>query len=370
MARPALVTGTNEIQTTTTAGATTNFTYDSGATGSDRVLVVGVPYEMGTNITVSGITYNGVSMTQAIHVDGGGSASTEENLDIWVLAAPTTGSNTLTVSLNNSNNQDLGVLLATYSGADQSTIFGATSFNAESGTPEDPELLDLVTTTADSTAIFVNVQNSALQTLTVSGEGTDIANGNTGGSFGFTAMLVEVDATTATTHTSGFTTTSTSFITVIAAVEILAASSITAAITGTAADNITEDDVVTGGKTVIITLTGDTWVADGATFDAQRQNIIDGLDSAQSELTGWNNEVRDNEVVGAVVRTSDTVVTITLTAAASYDITVQETITVTVPNTALVTSAGDITGSPTFTVDPVAVGFNAYFAIGSGGLIQ
>lgn len=129
-----------------------------------------------------------------------------------------------------------------------------------------------------------------------------------------------------------------------------------AAITGTATANIDEDDVTTGGKTVIITLTGDTWVAAGATFNAQRQAIIDGMDSAQVEATGWNAEVRDKEVVGAVVRTSDTVVTITLTAAASYDITAQETITVTVPASALVTSGSPLTGSPTFTVDQVAAG--------------
>ena len=126
---------------------------------------------------------------------------------------------------------------------------------------------------------------------------------------------------------------------------------ISAAITGTATASIVESDVVSGGKTIIITLTGDTWVTAGATFDAQRQNIINGLDSEQSETNGWNAEVRDKEVVGAVVRTSDTVVTITLTAASAYDITAQEVITVTVPASALVTSASDITGSPTFTVD-------------------
>jgi hypothetical protein len=126
----------------------------------------------------------------------------------------------------------------------------------------------------------------------------------------------------------------------------------TAAITGTATASITESDVVTGGKTIIITLAGDTWVAAGGTFDAQRQNIINGLDAATSPTNGWNNEVRDKEVVGSVVRTSSTVVTITLSAQAGYNITSQETITVTVPNTALVTSAGDLTGVPTFTVDP------------------
>ena len=129
-----------------------------------------------------------------------------------------------------------------------------------------------------------------------------------------------------------------------------------AEITGTATAAITEADVVAGGETIIITLTGDTWVAAGASFDAQRANIIQGLDSAQVEATGWNAEVRDKEVVGAVVRTSDTVATITLSASPLYDITAQETITVTVPGTAVVLG-GAIVGTPTFTVDFVAAGW-------------
>jgi hypothetical protein len=51
----------------------------------------------------------------------------------------------------------------------------------------------------------------------------------------------------------------------------------------------------------------------------------------------------------AVVRTSDTVVTITLTAKPTYDITLVETITVTVPGTA-VDGAVPIVGAPTFNV--------------------
>lgn len=128
-----------------------------------------------------------------------------------------------------------------------------------------------------------------------------------------------------------------------------------AAITGTATANISEADVVSGGKTIIITLTSDTWVAAGAAFDAQRLNIIQGLDSAQAEALGWNLEVRDKEVATAVVRTSDIVATITLTARATYNITAQETIAVTVPDTAL-TSALVLTATPTFTVDLVASG--------------
>jgi hypothetical protein len=140
------------------------------------------------------------------------------------------------------------------------------------------------------------------------------------------------------------------------------AASGTAAVSGTATASITEADIVAGGKTIVITLTNDTWVTSGATFNAIRQDIIDGLDSAQSELLGWNNEVRDKEIVGAVVRTSDTVVTITLTASPLYDITANETITITVPATA-VSSGAPITAAQSFSVSFTSVGRNA----GPGG---
>ena len=125
--------------------------------------------------------------------------------------------------------------------------------------------------------------------------------------------------------------------------------SVTVALTGTVTSSITEADIVTGGKTIILTLTGDTWVASGGTFDAQRQNIINGIDSAQAEGTGWDAVVKAGLAVTDVVRTSDTVVTITLDAFATYDITATETITATVPATALVGNSA-IVASPTFTV--------------------
>lgn len=138
-----------------------------------------------------------------------------------------------------------------------------------------------------------------------------------------------------------------------------------AVVTGTATSAITEADVVAGGKTIIITLTNDTWVTAGATFNAIRQDIINGLDSAQSEGTGWNAVVRDAEVVGAVVRTSDTVVTITLSAAATYNITAPETITVTVPGSA-VSGTNAITATPTFGVDIVTASHNSLLLLGVG----
>ncbi len=107
-----------------------------------------------------------------------------------------------------------------------------------------------------------------------------------------------------------------------------------------------EADLVSGGEIILIQLTGVTWNAAGAPFNDQRQAIIDGLDAAASPALGWNDEVRDKEVVTAVARTSDTLVTITLTAAAAYDISAPETVTMTVP-------AAAISGSLALTATPV-----------------
>jgi len=132
----------------------------------------------------------------------------------------------------------------------------------------------------------------------------------------------------------------------------------TCALTGTVT-TATETDIVTGGKTIILTLTNDTWVASGATFDAQRQNIIDGIDSAQAEAAGWDATVKATQGVAGVVRTSNTVVTITLDAQATYNITATETITATVPATAL-TGGSAIIATPTFDVTPVGVTGNPW----------
>jgi hypothetical protein len=136
-------------------------------------------------------------------------------------------------------------------------------------------------------------------------------------------------------------------------------SSAIVALTGTVT-TATETDIVTGGKTIILTLTNDTWVVAGGTFDGQRQNIIDGLTSAQSEGTGWNAVVKALQGVAGVVRTSDYVVTITLDAQATYNITATETITVTVPATALSFGVAAV-ATPTFHVTAAGAGKPWYY---------
>ena len=132
----------------------------------------------------------------------------------------------------------------------------------------------------------------------------------------------------------------------------LATGATSAAVTGNITPSATEAEIVSGSKTIVLTLTGDTWVPAGAgagEFDTIRQNIIDGLNAGVGETNGWDNEVQAKQGVAGVVRTSTTVVTITLDAQAAYNIAGNETITVTVP-AAAVNGGGPIGATPTFDV--------------------
>jgi hypothetical protein len=123
------------------------------------------------------------------------------------------------------------------------------------------------------------------------------------------------------------------------------------ALTGTCLDGLEETNYVAGGKTTILTLTDDTYVAAGATFNATRAAIIAGCDSGGAEAAGWDAELKADTAVTAVVRTSNTVCTITWPANANYNITKSETVTVTVPAAALTGNAA-LVAAPTFSLAP------------------
>lgn len=96
-------------------------------------------------------------------------------------------------------------------------------------------------------------------------------------------------------------------------------------------------------------LTGDTWDPTVGNNNSITTDLINGINSAQSEINGWDAVVKANLNFNDVTRTSNTVVTVTLGAEPTYNITADETITVTVPATA-VTGGGVIVATPTFDI--------------------
>lgn len=145
-----------------------------------------------------------------------------------------------------------------------------------------------------------------------------------------------------------------------------------ASLSGTMIDSAGERDIRTGGKTIIITLTGDTFKPAGTGpigSTADTQALIDGFNAASSPANGWNNEVRDKALTSEIVRTSSTVATWTVSAQLGYDISSQEIITGTIPIAVLVTGEGEITAEETFSIDEVS-GFQAAWAKNSNVIIQ
>lgn len=108
----------------------------------------------------------------------------------------------------------------------------------------------------------------------------------------------------------------------------------TVALSGSIITGATEKKVVDGGETLILTLTGSTWAEDIGMDSQSTADLITNIDSAQAEATGWDAKVKTALTYRNVVRNSSTVVTITFPAVTAYDITANETITVTVPASA------------------------------------
>lgn len=98
-----------------TAGSPVTFSHT--CTGSDRILIVFVWDTAGTSHGTTGVTYNGVSMTQI------GTAQTHPTTGVsstsaWYLIAPATGSNTISIATTTAGST--AAVAMSYTGAKQS----------------------------------------------------------------------------------------------------------------------------------------------------------------------------------------------------------------------------------------------------------
>ena len=123
----AYLQSANVYKSTANSTSPVTAAYDSGTTGTNRILMVAVGWESGPSNTktVSGVTYNGVAMTLVQNTQSG-VGSTRPQLEIWRLVNPATGSNTLSVSFNNpSDDGVVHISAAVFEGVDQTTPIGA-----------------------------------------------------------------------------------------------------------------------------------------------------------------------------------------------------------------------------------------------------
>ena len=112
-----------------------------------------------------------------------------------------------------------------------------------------------------------------------------------------------------------------------------------------------EISVARNQNSIILLLDNDTFKVLTTTI---AQAIIDGLTSAGTEDDGWNNRVRDQLSTVAVTRVTAGIVRIDLPAFDAYSLTANETITATIPTSALTIAGTAIVATPTITITNVA----------------
>lgn len=126
----------------------------------------------------------------------------------------------------------------------------------------------------------------------------------------------------------------------------------TAALSGTL-DGSLENQIES--KTIVWTLTNDTWIAAGTGpigSTANSQALIDSIEGSSEWATA-----RDEFVVTDLARTSDTVATLTISAAvqAAYDILTDDSLTSTIPG-AVLSGSSDIAASGSISITTASVG--------------
>lgn len=134
-------------------------------TGTNLLILAYVVDQSGVNDNVTGVTYNGVAMTQLIK------QQTYNKLYIYGLIAPATGSHSLIASRTNTTG-DFVVIGSSYMGVKQSGLPDATATNNLSSTGS---IGTTITTVADNSWAFLGVDNGGSATITASTNATLVA---------------------------------------------------------------------------------------------------------------------------------------------------------------------------------------------------
>lgn len=160
------------------------------ASGSNRGLVVLVAIETASR-TVSGITYNGVSLSN-IGVDGH-SGFSSLRMEAWKLAAPATGTNNVVISIAGGTARFSGAIYSA-SNVDQTDVVNGTITSAEGAPGSNPSMN--VNTVAGELVVDLVSEDAGTATA---GAGQTQAVDNTGMSLAFTHSSHETASGATTT---------------------------------------------------------------------------------------------------------------------------------------------------------------------------
>jgi hypothetical protein len=164
----AITVGNTNSQGNGSTVSSFNFTIDSGS-GSNGILLVQLYWQFAR--TVTGITYNGSSLTEVVTPLV---LPFNERHGLYQLVNPTSGSNTLTVTFNNTTQYECH-FLSLY-GVDQSSPIGAT--RTEDGLETGTTIAEALTTTTDGSWIYWATRDYAGRTISSGADTTFLQKNN------------------------------------------------------------------------------------------------------------------------------------------------------------------------------------------------
>jgi hypothetical protein len=315
------ITFLNSVEVERT-GTTNPQTWTHVPSGTAKAIVVAIVHGTSSTDHVSAVTYGGVAMTRKIRATD--TVTEPGAAELWFLGTGIpTGNQTVSASLNTNTTDDMHFVSMSFGAPGDTTAFVTGSVSENQADPSVTLAYGGRTAIAVA-ALYGGGATSAA--FTPNGNCTTVQTFNIGASAFYSSVIRQTTAGTADFAIGG------------------TAVSDDVAFVALALSEIASIGVVAGASTA----TG------VASFSSFRRAILNGLDSAQAEGTGWDAK-KPTIAESAVVRTSATVVTITLPAVSGYDITASEVITDTVPGVAL--SGGiDAIATPTLGITALNVG--------------
>ncbi len=176
-----------------TGSSATSHTLSHTCTGSNRVLVVYTRTYDGDNIT--GVTYNGTSMTEVSTAQGFGSGTDKHRA--WILVAPSSGANNIVVSLSGALRCEIYALSLT--GANQAYQPDASSKTNGSST----SATNSVTTIADNSWVVYGMEGNGSTGFSAGTNSTQVQYITNRGTIGYGGPKTPAGSFTQATTISG-----------------------------------------------------------------------------------------------------------------------------------------------------------------------
>ncbi len=202
--------GTASFFGDTAGGTSETLSHDSGTSGSNRTIAVGVVYEHNTDTDVSGVTYNGASMDFRKKQVNNDSSASREDSQLFTLEAPATGANDVVVTFTGTTGTDIAIYAQTYQDVDQSTTVGNVNGDSQQVNPNGSDVTYSFTTGTDNSVIInmCGMDTSNAGTLSEAASHALVIAGNVpndeSSNAGFTGAMTSRDVATAATVDAGF----------------------------------------------------------------------------------------------------------------------------------------------------------------------